>query len=74
MSQLALQQDTMTSDSISPDITSTIAINAINALDATVNVAGGNQTNITNIYTVDPNCNQGIGLINQRPRLNSSFV
>jgi hypothetical protein len=66
MSQLdtTLQLDTMTSDSISPNITSTLAIPAISAQNSTVNVAGGNQTNITNIYNVDPNCNQGIGLIN----------
>jgi hypothetical protein len=37
------------------------AIHAIHAQDSTVNVAGGN---ITNIYNVDPNCNQGIGPIN----------
>jgi hypothetical protein len=40
------------------------AINAINAQDSTVNVAGGNQTFVTNNYNVDPNCNQGIGPIN----------
>jgi outer membrane protein assembly factor BamB len=51
---------TMTSDSISPDITSTIAIPAIYAKDSTFNSAGRDQTFITNIYTVDPNCNQGI--------------
>jgi hypothetical protein len=37
------------------------AINAINAQDSTVNVVGGNQTNI---YNIDPNCNQGIGPYN----------
>ena len=36
------------------------AIPAINAKDSTFNVVGGSQTNITNIYNVDPNCNQGI--------------
>src|ERR1700728_1123843 len=41
-------------------IASAGAIPAINAQDITVNVAGGNQTNITNINNVDPNCNQGI--------------
>jgi hypothetical protein len=54
------QLDTMPSDSISPDIISTIAIPAIDAKDSAVNVAGGNQTNITNIYNVDLNCDQGI--------------
>jgi hypothetical protein len=40
------------------------AINAINAQDGTVNVAGGNQTFVTNVYSVDRHCNQGIGPIN----------
>jgi hypothetical protein len=47
------------------------AISAINAQDSTVNVAGGN---ITTIYNVDPNCNQGIGQSTIRPRLNSPFA
>ena len=54
----------MASDSISPDITSTIAIPAIDAKDSTVIVAGRDQTFVTNIYNVDPNCNQGIVSIN----------
>jgi hypothetical protein len=48
-------------------MSSTTAINSINSIDAndsTVNVVGGNQTNITTIYNVDPNCDQGIGSIN----------
>jgi hypothetical protein len=57
MSQL---DTTMASDSISPDITSTIAIPAIDAKDSTVNVAGRDQIFITNNYVVDPNCDQGI--------------
>jgi hypothetical protein len=40
------------------------AINAINAHDSTVNVAGRDQTLVTNIYNVDPNCDQGIEPIN----------
>src|ERR1700728_4293361 len=62
MSQLdtTLQLDTMASDSISPDITSTTAIPAINAKDSTFNFAGRDLTFITNNYTVDPNCDQGI--------------
>jgi hypothetical protein len=40
------------------------AIPAINAQDSTVNVAGRDLTNITNIYNVDRNCDQGIGPIN----------
>jgi hypothetical protein len=60
MSQLDIQLDTMTSDSISPDITSTIAIPAIDAKDSTVNVAGRDLIFITNNYTVDPNFDQGI--------------
>jgi len=35
------------------------AINAINAKYGTVNVAGGNQTNITNNLYVDPNGDKG---------------
>jgi hypothetical protein len=56
----------MTSNSMSPDRTSlsAVAIPAINAKDSTVYVAGKNQTNITNIYNVDPNCNQGIEPVN----------
>jgi hypothetical protein len=75
MSQLdtTLQQDTMASDSISPDIPSTIAIPAIDANDSTFNFVGRDQI-ITNIYNVDPNCNQGIGSINHKTLLNSSFV
>jgi hypothetical protein len=62
MSQLdtTLELDTMASDSISPDVTSTIAISAIYANDSTVNVAGRDQIFITNNYIVDPNCDQGI--------------
>ena len=41
-------------------IVSAGAITAINIEGNTYNVAGGNQTNITNNYNVDPNCNQGI--------------
>jgi NACHT domain len=48
------------SDSISPGITSTTAIPVIYATDSTVNAAGRDQTNITYVYNVDPNCNQGI--------------
>ena len=44
----------MTSDTISPDITSTSAIPAIYAKDSTVNVAGRDQMSIMNIYKVDP--------------------
>jgi hypothetical protein len=54
----------MASDSISPNITSTVAIPAIDAKDSTVIVAGRDQTFITNNYTVDPKCDQGIGPIN----------
>jgi hypothetical protein len=36
------------------------AIPTINAKDGTVNFVGRDQTNITNNYNVDPNCNQGI--------------
>src|ERR1700728_3506021 len=54
------QLDTMTSDSISPGITSTAAIPAIDAKDSTFNFAGRDQTFITNIYNVDPNCDRGI--------------
>jgi hypothetical protein len=39
------------------------AIPAINAQDSTVNIVGGNQTNI---YNVDRNCDQGIGPINHK--------
>jgi hypothetical protein len=55
MSQL--DNTTMASDSIAPDITS---IPAIYAKDSTVNAAGRDQTFITNNYAVDPNCDQGI--------------
>jgi hypothetical protein len=51
---------TMTSDSISPGTTSAIAIPAIDAKDSTINIAGGDQTFVTNIYNVDPNCDRGI--------------
>src|SRR6202034_779355 len=62
------QLDTMTSDSHS--ITSTTAIPAIYTKDSTVNVAGRDQTNITYVYNVDPNCNQGITrIINLRLKL-----
>src|SRR6202034_1638337 len=57
---MSQQLNTMTSDSISPDITSTIAISAIDAKDSTVNVAGRDLTFITNNYAVDPNCDRGI--------------
>jgi hypothetical protein len=50
----------MTTEFMSPGIASAGAIPAINAKDSTINVAGGNQTNNTTIYNVDPNCNQGI--------------
>ena len=50
----------MTSELMSPGVTSAGAISAINVKDGTVNVAGRDQTFITNIYNVDPNCNQGI--------------
>ena len=43
------------------------AINAINAQDSTFNVAGRDITIVTNNYSVDPNCNQGIGPINHTP-------
>jgi hypothetical protein len=52
------------SDSVSPDITATIAIAAIDAKDGTVNIAGRDQIFVTNVYNVDPNCDQGIGSIN----------
>jgi hypothetical protein len=56
----------MTSDTMSPDRTSLsdVAIPAINAKDSTVYIVGNNQTNITNNYNVDSNCNQGIELFN----------
>jgi hypothetical protein len=40
------------------------AINTINVQDSTVNVAGRDQTFVTYVYNVDPNCDQGIGPIN----------
>ena len=43
--------------------TSAVAIPAINAKDSTFNLVGGNQTNITINYNIDPNCDQGIGPI-----------
>src|SRR5277367_4112330 len=43
---------------------SAVAINAINAQDGTVNIAGRDLTFVTNVYNVDPNCDQGIGQIN----------
>jgi hypothetical protein len=46
----------MASNSMSPAMS---AIPAINAKDSTVNVAGGNQTNITNNFYVDPNGDKG---------------
>jgi hypothetical protein len=52
--------NTITSDSISPGTTSTTAIPAIYVKDGTFNSAGRDQTNITYVYNVDPNCNQGI--------------
>src|SRR6202034_1991463 len=55
-----LQLDTMTSDLNSPGITSTTAIPAIYAKDSTFNNAGRDQIFITNNYSVDPNCDQGI--------------
>jgi hypothetical protein len=54
MSQL---DTTIASNSITPDITSILAINA---KDSTVNVVGRDQTFITNNYNVDPNCDEGI--------------
>ena len=45
---------------MSPGITSAGAIPAINVKDGTVNVVGRDQTFITTIYNVHPNCNQGI--------------
>src|ERR1700728_98808 len=54
------QLDTMTSDSISPGITSTAAIPAIDAKDNTINFVGRDRAFITNIYDVDPNCDPGI--------------
>jgi hypothetical protein len=56
--------------------TSSVAIPVINAKDSTFNVVGGNQTNITIIYKVDPDCDQGKVLDQSTvlPRLNSSFV
>jgi hypothetical protein len=55
------QLDTiMSTEFMSSGIASAGAISAINAQDSTVNVVGGNQTNNTTIYNVDPNCNQGI--------------
>jgi hypothetical protein len=50
----------MTSDSISPGITSTTAIPPIDAKDSTFNCPGRDGTFTTNIYNVDPNCNQSI--------------
>jgi hypothetical protein len=44
--------------------TSAVAIDAINAQDSTVIVAGRDQTFVTNIYNVDRNCDEGIGSIN----------
>ena len=40
------------------------AIPAISAKDSMFNVVGGNQTNITTIYKVYHNCDQGIGSFN----------
>ena len=61
------QLDTM---SFSPSATSTTAIPAIYAKDSTFNSAGRDLTSITNIYNVDPNCNQGITrIINLRLKL-----
>ena len=57
---MSQQLNTMTSDSISPGITSTTAIPAIYAKDSTFNNAGRDQIFITNNYIVDPNCDQGI--------------
>jgi hypothetical protein len=45
---------------MSPRSPSAGAIPAINAKDSTVYVVGRDQTNITNVYNVDPKCNQGI--------------
>jgi hypothetical protein len=50
-------------NSISTSAVAIPAIPAINAQDCTVNVVEGNQTNITTIYNVDPNCSQGNGPI-----------
>ena len=44
---------------MSPSRTAASPIPAIKAKDSTVYVAGGDQTNITNNFYVDPNGNQG---------------
>jgi hypothetical protein len=59
MSQLMSRLNTMTPTS-AVAIPAIPTINAINIKDGTVNVAGRDLTNITNVYNVDPNCNQGI--------------
>jgi hypothetical protein len=53
-------QSTSTSSVVIP------TINAIHAQDSTLNVAGGDQTFVTNIYNTDPHCNQGIEPINHK--------
>ena len=65
-------EDALDSDSISPDITSTIATNAIHAQHRSVNVASGNQTVITKIYPVDLNCDQGIWINQSETQTNHS--
>jgi len=64
MSRVTLSQTMKSTSTSALAIPAISAISAINAQDSTVNVVGGNQTNITTIYNVDPNCNQGIGPIN----------
>ena len=55
----------MTSDSMLPgNPSSASAIPAINAPYSTFNNAGRDQTNITNNFYVDPNCDQGIWIFN----------
>ena len=49
-----------TTEFMSPGIGSAGAIPAINAKDSTLIVAGRDQTFVTNNYSVDPNCDQGI--------------
>ena len=50
----------LTPDSMSPGSpSSAFAISAINAKDGTVNIAGGNLTNVTNNFYVDLNGDKG---------------
>ena len=64
MSRVTLSQTMKSTSTSALAIPAISAISAINAQDSTVNVVGGNQTNITNNYNVDLNCDQGIGPIN----------